>query len=103
MGASQADITSTITSDEINTDYANNIAIQSTVWDLKIVFGEYSNTLNSVDWHTSMTMPYATAKLLAYYLQINVEPYDIYNGELHYQQGVSRQRPRLFRRNKTGP
>jgi len=78
----QADITATIASDEINTDYANNIAIHPTVWDLKIVFGEYSNTLNTVEWHTSMTMPYATAKLLAYYLQMNVELYEIYNGRV---------------------
>jgi len=64
---------------DIEVAYANNILIQSSVWDLKTVFGEYDNTKNSVDWHTSVTMPWPTAALLAYYLQVNLIIFAQYN------------------------
>jgi hypothetical protein len=68
--------------DEISTDYANNFAIEGTLWDLKALFGEYSGRSKSVEWHTEITMPWATAKLLAHYLQVNVAIYEIENGKV---------------------
>ena len=59
--------------DDLTTDYANNVAFETSVWDLKLIFGEYSDQDKSVEWHTSITIPWAQAKLMQYYLQINLE------------------------------
>jgi hypothetical protein len=66
--------------DEISSDYANNVALEQTVWDLKLIFGEYSQRLEGVEWHTSITMPWAQAKLLSHYLQANVAVWELNHG-----------------------
>jgi hypothetical protein len=68
--------------DELTTDYANNVAFESTVWDLKLIFGEYSDRDKSVEWHTSLTIPWAQAKLMQYYLQINIEIHERQHGQI---------------------
>ena len=62
-------------SEELPSDYANNVAFESTVWDLKIIFGEFSH--KNVEWHTSMTVPWAQAKLMAYYLELNIGAHEM--------------------------
>lgn len=68
--------------DDLTTDYANNVAFESTIWDLKLIFGEYSDHDKSVEWHTSITIPWAQAKLMQYYLQINVEYFESQHGKI---------------------
>jgi len=73
---------------ELTADYANNTFFESTVWDLKILFGEFSVRNNSIDWHTSVTLPWAQAKLTAYYLLMNVAFHEISQGPIHLPQPV---------------
>ncbi len=40
---------------EITSEYANNTFFEPTIWDLKILFGEFTGRTDSVDWHTSIT------------------------------------------------
>ncbi len=68
--------------EELSADYANNVLIEQTIWDIKLIFGEYSGRLNSVEWHTSVTLPWAQAKLLAYYLQINIAFREMHEGPI---------------------
>jgi hypothetical protein len=68
--------------EEITSDYANNVLLESTIWDLKLIFGEFSQRTGSVEWHTSMTIPWAQAKLLSHYLQVNVEVWESNNGRI---------------------
>ena len=70
------------TKEELNVEYANNALFEPTIWDLKIIFGEWSARSNAVDWHTSMTLPWAQAKLMAYYLAINVAAHELKNGTI---------------------
>ena len=65
--------------EELHTEYANNVAFEQTVWDLKLLFGEYSQRHNGVEWHTSITIPWAQAKLMLFYLTINVRSYELFN------------------------
>jgi len=64
--------------------YANNVRFETSVWDLKAVFGQLEQLPPSgelsVDWHTAVTMPWLVAKLLIYYLRINVAAYELANG-----------------------
>jgi hypothetical protein len=73
-----ADETSTDTSFVRDSDftslYANNIRLERSVWDMKLIFGELdqSSEPNFVLQHTAMTMPWLQAKLLSYYLELNL-------------------------------
>src|ERR1700720_928045 len=66
--------------DEIVSGYANNTALEQTIWDLKLIFGEFSQRSGSVQWHTSITMPWAQAKLLSHYLQVNIAVWELNHG-----------------------
>lgn len=69
-------------SDEIVSDYANNTSLEQTIWDLKLIFGEFSQRSGSVRWHTSITMPWAQAKILSHYLQVNIAVWELHNGPI---------------------
>jgi hypothetical protein len=58
--------------------YANNTTFEVSAWDLKIFFGQLDQRLTkmSTDWHTAMTMPWAQARLLEYYLRLNILFYE---------------------------
>src|SRR6266851_907863 len=68
--------------EEMTTDYANNVMFEPSIWDLKLIFGEFSQRTGSVDWHTSITLPWAQVKLMIYYLQANVAAYEINEGKI---------------------
>jgi hypothetical protein len=71
-------------SHNLNTEYANNVFFEATVWDIKLIFGEWSSRVNLVDWHTSITVPWAQAKLIQYYLAINVEAHERMQGKIPF-------------------
>jgi hypothetical protein len=62
--------------------YANNFAFESSVWDLKLTFGELDQALGVIDQHTAITIPWTGAKLLVYYLMTNVAAQEIINGKI---------------------
>ncbi len=65
---------------ELETDYANNVLFEPSVWDLKMIFGEFSARTNAVDWHTSITLPWAQAKLAHFYLGLNIALHEFNRG-----------------------
>ena len=71
------------TFENLESDYANNIALEQTAWDLKLIFGEYSNRVQGVEYHTSITIPWAQAKLLLYFLKVNIEAYEADHGKIY--------------------
>ncbi len=65
--------------------YTNNIQIQQTVFDLKLIFGELVQSqgkLAYVDQHSSVTMSWVQAKLLLYFLQLNMIAFEDINGKI---------------------
>jgi len=52
--------------------YANNVQFESSVWDLKMIFGQLDQGKGVIEQHTSMTLSWLHAKVAAYYLLINV-------------------------------
>jgi hypothetical protein len=73
---------------EITADYANTTMFEPTIWDLKLIFGEWSGRSNSVEYHTSITVPWAQAKLIMYYLRANIAAHEIINGKIRIRQEV---------------
>ena len=71
--------------------YANNVKFELTVWDLRILFGQLlpmSEGIGQVDWHTDVTIPWAQAKLMNLYLEINIALYERENGKITIPAGV---------------
>lgn len=68
--------------EEFTSDYANNVLFVGNIWDLKILFGELSAIRPTVEWHTSITLPWELAKLMAYYLEINLAAREAAHGPI---------------------
>lgn len=64
--------------------YANNVQFYSTEWDLKMMFGELDPRGNEVvvEQHTAIAIPWLQAKLLIYYLLVNVGIYELGHGRI---------------------
>src|SRR5258708_3692666 len=71
-----------LTKENRSVAYANNARFESSVWDFKIFFGQLQKDAGNVDWHTVVTIPWLQAKLLLYFLRINVAFHEIDNGQL---------------------
>lgn len=72
----------------LSADYANNVFFAANVWDLKVLFGELSARGEGVDWHTSITLPWAQAKLMAYYLAINIAAHEMDEGPIRIPESM---------------
>src|SRR5579871_6039528 len=68
--------------DDLNVEYANNTYFVPNIWDLKVLFGELSGSKPGVDWHTSITLPWAHAKLMSHYLNLQLAAYELVNGKI---------------------
>jgi hypothetical protein len=76
--------------------YANNVRFESSVWDLKCMFGQLdlSNTPPEViQMHTGATIPWTTAKIMAYFMAVNVYLHQTLNGEIKIPKQVMPERP----------
>src|SRR5262249_50074 len=73
--------------------YANNSAFETTIWDLKMAFGQYHSDTGATDWHTSITMPWLQAKICAYFLQLNVLFHEITQGRIRIPPGIIPKKP----------
>jgi hypothetical protein len=64
--------------------YANNVQMELSIWDLKLIFGELDQHTGQevVDQHTSITIPWAQAKLLSFYLQLHIFFHERTNGKI---------------------
>ena len=64
--------------------YANNFQVEQSAFDLKLIFGELNQSENKVrvDQHSSVTIPWVQAKLLIYYLQVNLAGFEVQRGKI---------------------
>ena len=65
--------------------YANHIASEMSVWDLKVTFGilDQSTQPNKIVQHTAINLPWAQVKLAAYFLQVAVALHEEQNAKIH--------------------
>lgn len=65
--------------------YANNVALQATSFDLKLIFGEVAEISEEkviVEHRVQITMTWLEAKVLADFLQANLRAFEETNGPL---------------------
>jgi hypothetical protein len=70
--------------------YANNVTLESSVWDLQMLFGTLDQTTKpeSVRHHTAMHVTWAQAKLMAFHLQANIMFHEAANGKIKIPEGA---------------
>ncbi len=71
------------TADFINL-YANNVFLESSLWDLKLVFGHTDQQvgLNAIIQNAAVTLPWSQVKMLVYFLQSHVAAHETQNGRI---------------------
>jgi hypothetical protein len=71
--------------DEVYEAYANNIYYESSSWDLKLIFGQLDQSEGKVRvvQHSAITVPWAQAKLMVYWLKGQLEAHELVNGKVH--------------------
>jgi Protein of unknown function (DUF3467) len=64
--------------------YANQFHFEISAWDLKVIHGQLDQTSGkpTIDWHTSVTMTWAAAKMFSYLIALNVLIYESNHGHI---------------------
>jgi hypothetical protein len=67
------------------TTYANSIILESSAWDLKLIFGQLdqSTVPHTVKQHLAVTIPWTQAKLLVFFLQAHVKGEELQDGKIY--------------------
>src|ERR1039457_3310638 len=71
--------------------YSNNVQFESSVWDLRTVFGVLQQPKGEpafVDQHTAVTLPWPQAKLLHYFLGVQLAAHEALNGKINIPASV---------------
>ena len=75
-----------IQSEDFRDKYSNNVQFEPSAWDLKLIFGQLDQSGGAeatvVRQHTSMTITWVQAKILSYFLQVNLRAHEIDNGKI---------------------
>jgi hypothetical protein len=88
--APAAPVTEFRRSQDFRSVYANNALFEASVWDLKVILGQLDQREGkiAVEQHTAVSIPWTQAKLLSYWLRLNIELYEIEHGKIHIPQRV---------------
>lgn len=70
--------------------YANNIFLESSLWDLRLIFGELDQQVgpNAVVQHTAITLPWAQVKVFAYFLESHLLAHEMQNGRVQIPSSI---------------
>jgi hypothetical protein len=73
--------------DDFSAQYANNVFYETSLWDMKLIFGQLDQTLgpNVVVQHGSITMPWPQVKMMLYFLRANLAAHEARNGRVGLQ------------------
>jgi hypothetical protein len=77
-------------SEDFIESYANNVALESSLWDLKFIFGQNDQNIgpNAVVQHTAITLPWAQVKVLAYSLSLLLTDQEARSGRIQLKKGI---------------
>jgi hypothetical protein len=73
--------------EEFASRYANHVWYELSEWDMKLIFGQVDQGAGAggarvVDQHTAITIPWMQAKLMIYFLQINLAIHEGLSGKV---------------------
>jgi hypothetical protein len=69
---------------EFTERYSNNVRFESSIWDIRMVFGQLDQFAipSAINQHTSVTVSWAQAKVMLYFLYVNVMFQELSNGKI---------------------
>lgn len=88
--------------EDFERSYANNVQVLSNNWDLELVFGELDQAQgpNIIIQHTAITIPWAQAKILWYFLGVHITGHESEFGRIKIPAAiipeVSEQKPKAL-------
>jgi hypothetical protein len=76
--------------EDFATRYANNAYFESTIWDMKIMFGQTDVTQgqNVIIQHTAITLPWPYLKIFSYVLQTQIAAQEAEFGHISVPQNI---------------
>jgi hypothetical protein len=76
--------------DDFSAQYANNVFYETSLWDMKLIFGQLDQKLGSnvVVQHGSITIPWPQVKMMLYFIQANLSSHEARNGRVILQPGL---------------
>ena len=77
--------------------YANHVWYESSVWDLKLIFGQLDQSKgpNVITQHTAIALSWIQVKIMIYFLQVNLAIYEVHNGKVSIPASVVPPPPEL--------
>ena len=81
--------------EDFKNEYANNVFLESSAWDLKLNFGQFdqSRGTNAVVQYLGVTLPWPQVKMLIYFLRLHLDVQEINNGHVSVPKNVIPQIP----------
>ena len=79
--------------DEFENLYANNVRFESTLWDLRLIFGQVDLAANQMVQHTAINIPWPQVKIATYFMLVNLVIHQSLNGNILIPGSVLPQRP----------
>jgi hypothetical protein len=79
---SQAPPSGFVRVEDFYTDYANNIFLEGSVWDLKLIFGQLDQSTSPAmtEQRAAITIPWRQAKILNYLLSVHIRAHELDTG-----------------------
>ena len=76
--------------EDFRNTYANNVHFETSVWDLKLTFGQLDQRFGpqSIVQHTAVTLPWPQIKIMSYLLQVNLMVHEQLNGRIRVPGGI---------------
>src|ERR1017187_4449578 len=70
--------------DDFQELYANNVFLEASLWDMKLVLGKLDQRLgpNTIVQHAAVTLPWAAIKVLRYFLGVHLLAHELQNGKV---------------------
>jgi len=70
--------------EDFYTDYANNVFLEPSFWDLKLVFGQLDQSTNpaTTEQRAALTIPWTQAKILNFLLTAHIYAYELKNEKI---------------------
>ena len=77
-------------SEDFEERYSNNVLLESSLWDLRLIFGKLDQQVpgNVIDQFCAITLPWAQAKVLHYFLGIHLAGHELHNGRVQIPTGI---------------
>jgi hypothetical protein len=69
-------------SEEFENLWANNVLFESTLWDLRLIFGQVDLAAKQIVQHTAVNIPWPQVKIAAYFMLVNVVIQQSLNGNV---------------------